>query len=299
MAGEPRWRRERTIVLPGRTIQMLTAGDAATGPPVIVVGGLGSVASDWDGVVASLGSRVRVVWFDGVRPPADRPPDRDMPVRWTANLLREAGQAAGLAPPWVLVGHSLGGEYAQGFARLFPELTAAVLLVDATVAEGPVARGRFRAGLRALWWRAVRWLAIDCGAAAAFGGSGRRLVVWSNTLHGSDPLPAAEADRIYRDPRRVRSIIDEFAVASAVAAELADLAVQHPLPDRPVGVVVGTRYGRPWCWRDSGWVRKQRRLAAQVNANQYRELNAAHLVMIDRPELVAAAIRDLLAGSEA
>ena len=46
--------------------------------------------------------------------------------------LRELLAYAGLAPPYVLVGHSLGGLYANLFARLYPQETAAVLFVEAT-----------------------------------------------------------------------------------------------------------------------------------------------------------------------
>jgi len=46
--------------------------------------------------------------------------------------LRELLGYAGLAPPYVLVGHSLGGLYANLFARLHPGETAAVVLLEAT-----------------------------------------------------------------------------------------------------------------------------------------------------------------------
>jgi len=46
--------------------------------------------------------------------------------------LRELLGYAGLAPPYVLVGHSIGGLYANLFARLHPPEVAAVLFVEAT-----------------------------------------------------------------------------------------------------------------------------------------------------------------------
>jgi pimeloyl-ACP methyl ester carboxylesterase len=49
--------------------------------------------------------------------------------------LRELLQAAGLAPPYVLVAHSLGGLYANLFARLYPGEIAGVLLLEATHPE--------------------------------------------------------------------------------------------------------------------------------------------------------------------
>ncbi|HEX4912242.1 MAG TPA: alpha/beta hydrolase [Permianibacter sp.] len=45
--------------------------------------------------------------------------------------LRQLLQAQQLPPPYILVGHSLGGQYAQLFATRFPEQVSAMLLVDA------------------------------------------------------------------------------------------------------------------------------------------------------------------------
>ncbi len=41
-------------------------------------------------------------------------------------------QRAGLQPPYVLVGHSLGGLYQYAFARLYPEEVAGMVLIDPT-----------------------------------------------------------------------------------------------------------------------------------------------------------------------
>jgi pimeloyl-ACP methyl ester carboxylesterase len=46
--------------------------------------------------------------------------------------LRERLSAVGLAPPYVLVGHSLGGLYMQYFARRHPAEVKGLLLVDST-----------------------------------------------------------------------------------------------------------------------------------------------------------------------
>ncbi|HSH91333.1 MAG TPA: alpha/beta hydrolase [Ramlibacter sp.] len=46
--------------------------------------------------------------------------------------LRELLTYAGLKPPYLLVGHSLGGLYANLFARLYPQEVAGVLFIEAT-----------------------------------------------------------------------------------------------------------------------------------------------------------------------
>lgn len=46
--------------------------------------------------------------------------------------LREVLRAKGLNPPYVLVGHSLGGLYMQLFARRYPDEVGVLILVDST-----------------------------------------------------------------------------------------------------------------------------------------------------------------------
>lgn len=45
--------------------------------------------------------------------------------------LRQNLQARGLKPPYVLVGHSMGGLYMQLFARMYPQEVRGLVLVDA------------------------------------------------------------------------------------------------------------------------------------------------------------------------
>ena len=44
--------------------------------------------------------------------------------------MRELLRAAGVTPPYVLVGHSLGGAYARRYAQLFPAEVAGLVLLD-------------------------------------------------------------------------------------------------------------------------------------------------------------------------
>ena len=49
-----------------------------------------------------------------------------------ASELHTALQKAGATPPYILVGHSLGGPYVRLFAALYPDEVAALVLVDPT-----------------------------------------------------------------------------------------------------------------------------------------------------------------------
>lgn len=107
----------------------------AQGPVVVLQSGLGDGRATWQPVWAALTARHRVF-------AADRPGYGDSPAssapRTPCQVARELHTALRelqLAPPYLLVGHSLGGPYQVAFARLYPQETAGLLLLDPTHPE--------------------------------------------------------------------------------------------------------------------------------------------------------------------
>jgi pimeloyl-ACP methyl ester carboxylesterase len=101
------------------------------GEPVIVLeSGLTGWSQDWSHVQPLLTTRTTVCSYDragyGWSDPSPAPND----IRDNVEDLRAALIASGHEPPFVLVGHSLGGLHAQAFARLHPGDVSAVVLVD-------------------------------------------------------------------------------------------------------------------------------------------------------------------------
>lgn len=112
---------------------------ALDGPPgtvtVVLQSGLGDGRSSWDMVWPLVRARHRVFALD-------RPGYGDSPATaasrdpcQVASELRAALREAGVSPPYLLVGHSLGGLYQHVFARLYPQDTAGLLLLDPTHPE--------------------------------------------------------------------------------------------------------------------------------------------------------------------
>lgn len=102
------------------------------GPLVVLQAGLGDDHRTWAAVVADLARDHRVVTID--RPGYAGLPASDA-ARDPCTQADEARQrllAAGLAPPYLLVGHSLGGRYALAQAWRHPQEAAGLVLVDAT-----------------------------------------------------------------------------------------------------------------------------------------------------------------------
>lgn len=105
---------------------------AQPAPTVVLESGLGDGGSVWRKAIAHLGQSLPVFAYDRPgygRSPASRTPRDPCTI---ATELHARLQAAGRAPPYILVGHSLGGQYAYAFARLFPQEMAGLVLVDAT-----------------------------------------------------------------------------------------------------------------------------------------------------------------------
>ncbi|MFO1399714.1 MAG: alpha/beta hydrolase [Steroidobacteraceae bacterium] len=105
-----------------------------SGPATVVFeAGLGDTLDVWGRVQSRVAAGcARTLAYNRAGYPgsgaADGPRDAESIVR----ELRGELQSRGLAPPYVLVGHSLGGLYLQYYARNYPDEVAGLLLVDTT-----------------------------------------------------------------------------------------------------------------------------------------------------------------------
>jgi pimeloyl-ACP methyl ester carboxylesterase len=108
------------------------ADEPVSAPTIVLESGLGDGADVWRNLVGRLPADARAFSYD--RPGYGRTPaaatDRDPCT--IAGELHDRLLQAGRRPPYVLVGHSLGGQYAYAFSRLYPQETAGLVLVDAT-----------------------------------------------------------------------------------------------------------------------------------------------------------------------
>jgi pimeloyl-ACP methyl ester carboxylesterase len=98
-------------------------------PTVVLEAGSGADSSAWGAVLDELASTTRTCAYDragrGRSDPAERRTLAD-----AAAELRELLAAAGEAPPYILVGHSLGGAFVRVFAADHRDETAGLVLVD-------------------------------------------------------------------------------------------------------------------------------------------------------------------------
>ena len=98
-------------------------------PTVVLESGAGSGASQWGAVLDPVAEATRTCAYDraGIGGSDGR---GSHTLGDSARDLRALLEAAGEAPPYVVVGHSLGGAYARVFAAAQRDVTAALVLLD-------------------------------------------------------------------------------------------------------------------------------------------------------------------------
>lgn len=111
--------------------------DGVDGPAVVLVSGTGDHSSDGFGEVIPLLSGLSLVCYarPGLGESDPAPVTEPRGVLAAAHELHVLLAAAGIDPPWVLVGHSFGGLICEVFAAEWPGETAGLVLVDASDAQ--------------------------------------------------------------------------------------------------------------------------------------------------------------------
>lgn len=245
-------------------------------PTVLLEAGAGNDAAIWDTVALPLHSTktavlpgvaafTRVCAYD--RPgtvldpadPAHRSRSDPAPMPRTAREmvadLHALLGAAGLPGPYVMAGHSFGGLVVRLYACTYPDEVAGLVLIDA-------AQEDYYAGVQALLTPA-QWAAFV-------------------------PSPNDQ------EPSMERIDID------ASAVEMRQAAAASPLQPMPLIVL---SHGRPWDWPpgypvtalEALWSRSQHKLVALVpDARLVVAKESGHHIQLDQPDLVIAAIRQVV-----
>src|SRR6476619_7104545 len=117
----------------GPTLRMMMAGDGKA--TVVFESGSGSPLETWIRVQPEVSRFAKTISYDragnGLSTKGATPRDG----RNIATELHAALRNAQAAPPYILVGHSLGGPYIRIFAGMYPDEVAGLVLVDPTQEE--------------------------------------------------------------------------------------------------------------------------------------------------------------------
>jgi pimeloyl-ACP methyl ester carboxylesterase len=119
----------RVEIIDGHEVEIATAG-AGGAATVVFEAGLGEDWTHWDEVASEVARHTRIFAYSrpgtGASGPVTTPRDPKQIVEELRTLLASKGYA----PPYLLVGHSMGGTYMELFAKSHPDEVVGAVLVD-------------------------------------------------------------------------------------------------------------------------------------------------------------------------
>ena len=254
-------------------------------PPVILDSGLGDSYVSWSKVQPQIAKFSRVCSYDraGLGYSASSPHPRTSKVM--AEELHTLLHNAGISPPYVLVGHSMGGFNVRLFTSLYRGEVAGMVLVDSS---HPEQDKRFPQALNDMdktWVREQEFLTFSMPF-----GIPRLLGFCGNDAQ----VRAAECNfHSYREGLTVLKTFSASAAEAATTGSLGDLplaVLSHdtsaPVPDIPADLV------KPF---NDAFEQMQEELT-HLSSRGTRTIakNSSHYIQFDRPGAVVEAIRGVV-----
>lgn len=287
----------------GRRLNFRCAGSGS--PTVLFEGGFAATSLAWYKVQTQVAQDHRTCSYDragyGFSEPGPLPRDGAA----TAKDLDEGLRAAGLAGPFVLVGHSAGGLYMRLFADRRPREVVGMVLVDPSIEHQD---RRFAAvfGPGAGNLDAIRARVTTCLAAA------RRRALPSDTpaLAVCTPKPQPAQPAAVNTARMAEAIrpstwetqLSELDSLWGATSDEVD-AGRRSYGSLPLIVLTadGTYAANPAAARaaiDQLWRALHQEIAGRSTRGAERLVTgSSHLMMLDRPDAIAQAITEVIAES--
>lgn len=267
----------------GRKMHIDCAGEGS--PAVILDAGLGDTYLSWRKVQPEIAKFARVCSYDRAGLGYSDSSSRPRTSRVIAQELHDLLQAARIPPPYVLVGHSMGGYDVRLYASLYRNELAGMVLVDAS---HPDQENRFPRELKDMegsWQREAEFVeyGMPFGIPRLLG------------LCDDDPAQrAAECNwHSAKEGAAEMKAFPQSAAETAATGSLGDmpLAVLSHDPDKPSAELPPDLAKST----NDAWEKMQEELAhLSTRGTQTVAKNSAHYIQLDRPDLVIDAVRHVV-----
>ena len=257
-----------------------------TGSPVVVLdSGLGDSYLSWRKVEPEIAKFTRVCSYDRSGLGYSDSSSRARTSQVISEELHSLLQAASIPPPYVMVGHSMGGYDVRVYTSLYRSEIAGIVLVDAS---HPDQENRFPPELKNLegsWRREAEFVAysMPLGIPRLLG-----LCEESAVARAADCNWHAAEEQL----SEIRSF-SESAAETAQTGSLSDLplAVLSHDPDKPSNDLPADLAKST----NEAWEKMQEDLThLSTRGTQTIAKNSSHYIQVDRPDVVVDAIRKIV-----
>ncbi len=290
----------------GYRLHIRCEGEGRPGTPTVVLEAPNGESSlIWAAVQPEVAKFARVCAYDraGLGWSERGPKPRTIAVITDELAALLAG--AGVAPPYVLVGNSIGGMYARTYAHRHPDQVVGMVLVDATHEEQTM---RFPASLQRVQRQSQKMMVFGMRLFAKLNAIGLlALLAERGNIKWPTPLPAnvreAYVGLACSGAKSFEAIADETAAAEGNMAAVAAARIAT-LGDIPLVVLsAGLSPISAGSGISASDVEQFKVLAPQLQAElaalsprgrQSVAEKSGHYIQVDQPELVVAAIRDVV-----
>lgn len=297
------------IYLGGWHLHLHCTGEVGAGQPTVILeAGAGGFSVDWSLVQPKVARFARVCSYDraGLGWSELGPHPRTLhQVVWELHTLLEK---AGVQPPFVLVGHSYGGILARLYTFTFPREVAGIVLEESGHERGvQVLRdGRLVRLVETATGRSIpevktsgplRENQIPAGIRAQIEAAAGKMAAGASSPPHDKLPPDAQRMRVWAFAQVKHWAANDNPFEGEELAALLARWTETPYPLGNMPVVVLSR-GRP-SFDDLEAEEEHRRnqeelLSLSHSARQIVAQRSGHAILLDQPELVAAAIRDVI-----
>src|SRR5579864_9215113 len=123
----------QAVDIGGRTLNLYCSGQGS--PTVILETGGNSPGYEWLLQQSKMAAFTRTCWYDRAGVGWSDPPSTPRTSASIVRDLHEALQRAGVLPPYVMAGASVGGEYVHIYTAHYPSDVAGLVLIDSSVPD--------------------------------------------------------------------------------------------------------------------------------------------------------------------
>ena len=285
----------------GRRLNIYCTGSGS--PTVVFDSGLGDGAKAWGLVQPVIASKTRACSYDraglGFSDPSPRAGTSENIVSDLHQLLK----AAGIEPPYVLVGHSFGGMNVKLYAATYPREVSGMVLVDPSHEDLGKALWELDPDYEAKYLPYMKILRRCLEASPGDFVAGSELqnnCVAAAGPRYSEAINSVEAG-FATQPGRLKSWISEqeniwFASADQVRSARGSLGKEPILVlTKEPSLPVGTETQELRNAKNDVWETLHNQIAAMSSCGTRRVVaNSGHYIQLDQPETVAGAILEVV-----